>query len=72
VLQGARLHQAALGVLMDDPLTDLLAILRSIKEDMAAMRGDLSDMRRRFIAIEARLDRQERRVAQRSGGPVDP
>jgi hypothetical protein len=56
---------------MTDPIIELLAVLRAIKEDLAVIKGDISDMRRHFIAIEARLDRQERRVAQRSGGPVD-
>jgi hypothetical protein len=45
-----------------EPLTDLLAILRAIKEDVAVIRGELSDMRRRLIAIEARQDRAERRA----------
>jgi hypothetical protein len=44
-----------------EPLTDLLAILRAIKEDIAVIRGELADMRRRLIAIEARQDRAERR-----------
>jgi hypothetical protein len=40
----------------------VLAILRAIKEDVAMIKGENADMRRRLIAIEARLDRQERRA----------
>jgi hypothetical protein len=61
---------------MTDPITEVLAILRAIKEDLAVIKGDMSDIRRRFfIAIEARLDRLERRApppSGGSGGPVDP
>ena len=48
---------------MDENQQDMiLAILRTIREDMAMIKGELVDMRRRLIAIEARLDRQARRA----------
>ncbi len=40
----------------------ILAILRTIREEMAMIKGELVDMRRRLVAIEARLDRQARRA----------
>ena len=48
----------------------ILAILRTICEDMAMIKGELADMRRRLVAIEARLDRQERRAYAHSDAPL--
>jgi hypothetical protein len=49
-----------------------LAILRTIREDVAVIKGELADMRRRLIAIEARLDRAECRSSAGLSRPANP